>query len=194
MQHGFWCGARTIPMRCRRCHAHPIFWFSCDCGCSVLFEELGPPWPRHECYADGGRVSPDSVEEAILAPARLPWMGDMSAVPPARAGEELDIVGVVGNRVLERNVTKMFGVADTPTGRLLLGPLGNFRPGTVTVHVVHPSVDGQPLRRESVTAWTSRTKLRTLRVGDPVRMKVVARRIQDELVWIVNSLKVIFGD
>lgn len=194
MQHGFWCGARTIPMRCRRCQTHPIFWFSCECGCSVLFEELGPPWPRHTCYADTRQVVPDSVEEPILAPARLPWMGDMSAVPPTRAGEKLDFVGVVGNRVLERNVTKKFGVEDTPAGRLLLGLLGNFRPGTVTVHVVHPSVDGQPLRRESVTAWTSRTKLRELHVGDPVRMKVEAHCIQYELVWIVRRIKVVFGD
>ena len=35
-------------MKCKYCRA-PIFWLSCDCGSSVLFDELGWPWPRHHC-------------------------------------------------------------------------------------------------------------------------------------------------
>ncbi len=47
-EHGWWCGARTYPFTCKFCGLE-IFHFSCDCGCSVLFEELGPPWPQHRC-------------------------------------------------------------------------------------------------------------------------------------------------
>jgi hypothetical protein len=46
--HGAWCHAKTVPMTCRYCGAR-VFYFSCDCGCSVFFDELGPPWPRHLC-------------------------------------------------------------------------------------------------------------------------------------------------
>ncbi len=47
-RHGWWCGARTYPLTCKYCGS-AIFHFSCDCGCSVLFEALGSPWPVHRC-------------------------------------------------------------------------------------------------------------------------------------------------
>lgn len=48
-RHGRWCSARTYPLTCKYCGAG-IFHFSCDCGCSVLFEDLGAPWPIHRCF------------------------------------------------------------------------------------------------------------------------------------------------
>lgn len=44
--HGSWCGARTIPMRCRYCKTD-VFYFSCEHGSEVLFDALGVPWPQH---------------------------------------------------------------------------------------------------------------------------------------------------
>lgn len=46
--HGWWCNSKTIPMTCKFC-GDQIFWLSCDCGSSVLFDELGWPWPQHRC-------------------------------------------------------------------------------------------------------------------------------------------------
>ena len=46
--HGSWCNTKTRPMRCQHCQ-EKIFYFTCDCGCKVLFDELGDPWPRHYC-------------------------------------------------------------------------------------------------------------------------------------------------
>ena len=49
MIHGPICGAKTIPnYPCRYC-GEKTFFFFCDCGCGVLFDELGPPWPEHDC-------------------------------------------------------------------------------------------------------------------------------------------------
>jgi hypothetical protein len=48
MAHGYWCNARTIPMTCRYC-GEKVYFFSCDCGCKVFFDELGDPWPKHNC-------------------------------------------------------------------------------------------------------------------------------------------------
>ena len=47
-RHGTWCNSRTFPMTCKYC-GERIFYFTCDHGSRVLFDELGPPWPRHEC-------------------------------------------------------------------------------------------------------------------------------------------------
>lgn len=48
MTHGFGCRSRTWKTRCGIC-GRAVFFFTCDCGCKVYFDELGPPWPRHEC-------------------------------------------------------------------------------------------------------------------------------------------------
>ena len=192
MQHGFWCGARTIPMPCRYCGANLVFWFSCECGCSVVWDELGWPWPKHPCFTRRSTGVVESVSQDVLAVARMSWTTNMSAVAPQHAGQEIITTGIVGNLVPERNIEKKFGVADTPSGRSLLGPLANYRPGTITVHAIRGSSDGHPPRRESLTAWTSRTKLRSLGLGDPVRIRAEAREVMDELIWVVGSLKPVF--
>lgn len=179
-------------MRCRYCGTNPVFWFSCEHGCSVVFDELGPPWPQHYCLSGRSQGVVASVSDPILSVARLSWSADMAAVAPKDVGEELRVTGIVGNLILERNLEKKFGVADTPSGRSLLGPLANYRPGTITVHTIHASPDGDAPRRESLTAWTSRTKLRSFELGDPVRLKAEAHRVMDELVWVAGSLRAVF--
>ncbi len=47
--HGPHC--RTIfcyPRACPDCRQEVYYW-SCTCGSHVLFDELGEPWPKHEC-------------------------------------------------------------------------------------------------------------------------------------------------
>jgi hypothetical protein len=48
MGHGVWCHSKTIPMTCRHC-GQKIYYFFCDCGCRVFFDNLGGDWPIHEC-------------------------------------------------------------------------------------------------------------------------------------------------
>jgi len=47
--HGEWCHSKTYPTTCRYCGAR-VFFFTCDCGCKVFFNSLGPPWPTHLCW------------------------------------------------------------------------------------------------------------------------------------------------
>lgn len=49
--HGYWCDTKTFPLTCKDC-GDRIFFFQCDCGCRVLFDDLGPPWPQHCCGDD----------------------------------------------------------------------------------------------------------------------------------------------
>ena len=53
--HGTICNTKTFPTKCPRCSAG-VFYFSCDCGSRVFFDELGEPWPVHYCV--GGHPRP----------------------------------------------------------------------------------------------------------------------------------------
>ncbi len=58
MNHGLDCDAKTIPnYTCRYC-GEKAFFFSCDCGCRVMFDELGPPWPVHDCRTQPSGSAP----------------------------------------------------------------------------------------------------------------------------------------
>ena len=59
MNHGSWCHTHTFPLNCRYCQQR-IFFFSCNCGSRVMFDELGPPWPTHDCQTQSGNTTPYS--------------------------------------------------------------------------------------------------------------------------------------
>ena len=46
--HGVDCDARTFPTKCNFC-GEKVFYFSCSCGSKVFFDDLGSPWPKHNC-------------------------------------------------------------------------------------------------------------------------------------------------
>ena len=60
--HGqFICGSRTYPTNCKGCGSD-VFYFFCDHGSKVFFDDLGGSWPQHYCGAtnDG---SPSSTRQ-----------------------------------------------------------------------------------------------------------------------------------
>ena len=63
--HGWWCNAAARPIKCSFC-GNQFFLFVCDHGSKVLFERLGPPWPKHNCHGGPGNSirwrDGDSVE------------------------------------------------------------------------------------------------------------------------------------
>ena len=52
--HGSGCEARTYPTKCRGC-ASKIFVQKCNHNSTVLYNQLGAPWPRHDCRGRLGR-------------------------------------------------------------------------------------------------------------------------------------------
>ncbi len=52
--HGEWCGAKTYPTSCPTCTAS-VFYFSCGHGSRVFFDDLGAPWPIHDCEESWAR-------------------------------------------------------------------------------------------------------------------------------------------
>ncbi len=66
--HGEWCGARTWSTSCLSC-SERVFYFSCDHGSKVFFDELGPPWPIHDCeksWARGLRRFTDDNGDTVV--------------------------------------------------------------------------------------------------------------------------------
>ena len=51
-RHGLGCRTHTFPTKCRNC-GDEVFFFSCTCGSRVFFDELGWPWPEHDCAFSG---------------------------------------------------------------------------------------------------------------------------------------------
>lgn len=46
-RHGKWCNTRTRKTACFECK-QAVFYFSCDCGSSVLFDDRDA-WQKHDC-------------------------------------------------------------------------------------------------------------------------------------------------
>lgn len=51
--HGPFCQTLVYGTSCRHCRQE-IFVLQCSCGSAVLFDEIGPPWPKHACAGVGG--------------------------------------------------------------------------------------------------------------------------------------------
>lgn len=57
--------AFTIPnVKCRKCGLH-VYYYEHPSGSRVLFDELGPPWPLHPCFADGQNIKKKSVSPSV---------------------------------------------------------------------------------------------------------------------------------
>lgn len=50
--HGPFCKTRSYPTRCKYCGQN-IFFVSCTCGSTMLFDHPGWPWPKHWCVSRG---------------------------------------------------------------------------------------------------------------------------------------------
>ena len=48
--HGWYCGLKTVPTRCKHCRKR-IYYMFCNCGCRFFVAMLGRPWPEHGCYS-----------------------------------------------------------------------------------------------------------------------------------------------
>lgn len=64
------CHSYTIPMTCSAC-GNAVFLYQSKHGGRALFDELGPPWPKHPC-SDGARAVrlPASVASDQSLPTR----------------------------------------------------------------------------------------------------------------------------
>lgn len=61
----------TVPMVCSAC-GNAVFRYQSKHGGSAIFDELGPPWPKHPC-SDGARAVRLSASDQSLPTRRYSW-------------------------------------------------------------------------------------------------------------------------
>jgi hypothetical protein len=219
--HGFGCHTATVPLRCRDCNER-IFYFRCSHGSRVLFDDLGPPWPQHDCdrsWARGQRrsVDPDGritveITEGVTA-VRLPddFTVDPTIIDRAhRAARTTDrrpddivrqyptptadelYVGTLREIRKRVDPIKHFRLPSTPVAVAGLGAVGQQHVGRITVHVEF----GEDL--ESYTAWipTELLKAPAITRGALVEVQLVGTRIlapSPQVDWFCRSIEVLFA-
>jgi len=210
--HGRWCRTRTWPTECSTCSAS-VYFFSCDCGSKVFFEELGPPWPQHDCRKGGRSAVARTVDaEGVVTtahfahgvtvielspsfgiePGRLPLPrrrqvrpDPIEAMLPCRGAEE-EVIGVVREVRHKVDVFQSLRVPDTSVARAMLGPIGRQVVGRLTVHAPSPE---EPDLLESFTAWAPEAMLDDLRRGLTVLVDLQAVQLpSQECAWFCRSL------
>ncbi len=161
--HGWWCNAVTWPTKCPGCGSS-VFFFRCNCGSKVFFDEIGSPWPIHDCdsawaknlirtrdksgavtvqLAEGVSIrrapSSFSVDSRVLTEGlrrkRQPKPDPIVAVHPRHGHEETMVVGVLREKQVEVDVLRSLKLHDdTSLSAGFLGPLGKGHWGKVTIH------------------------------------------------------------
>ena len=214
--HGAWCNTRTWPAKCPTCKG-PVFYFTCNCGCKVFFDELGQPWPIHDCdtswtrklkrttdtsgkitveIRDGVTVSrvPDSfgIDKNIIDQfRRVKKTGAPDAfVAIEPTGESArSIVGVL--REIYRDVCpfKKYKFKENAMSRAMLGLLGEQKMGRVTIHV--PQI--AKTQADSFTLWIPSDLIKDSRItcGLTVSLTLESCSVQGHgYVWFSNEFEV----
>lgn len=215
--HGFMCGARTIPIRCRYCRAS-IFYFSCSCGSRVLFEELGQPWPKHRCvdHFDGlvegvGKARLERLMAVQMKTVRVDWTYEQwvrtafrersqtttQPKPQPReiarmdpyAGAEAEEEGLVRALIPSVDIHRRFGVGERTLGEAALGDLGRRSLAQVTIHTGALGEDDF-----SFTFLVDRTRLAEdgIRTDDLVRCRLRGVAVLDQdPVWVCDDFELL---
>lgn len=217
--HGEWCGTRTWPTTCPSCSAD-VFYFSCNHGSRIFFDDLGPPWPVHDCeesWARGLRRFTNDNGDAVveLKPGitvtrslarSASFKVEQSAISKGKAARKKAqdrTVSIEPERELSEShegilremrhsvdPLKAFGLADTAMGRAILGSIGKQGMGKITVHVPYPTED----YTESFTSWVLMKLLRDRRIKRGVTVAVNLERVrimERGYTWFCNSLEVV---
>jgi hypothetical protein len=187
--HGPWCHTRTFPVKCRYC-GKAVFYFSCSCGCSVLFEELGDPWPKHYCQEYYQRTSTQiiKIDGAYVERAKEKCKEYQKATYETtrrdpRKNEKLTDIGVVREIIEKVDLYKKYHVETrTILAYKFLGSLKDNDFGQVTIH----SGDITVSNAESYTAYIHRDFLEKIKLErhQPVKFTVLSEIVLgDKLIW-----------
>lgn len=165
--HGSWCNAVTWRTKCPSCR-EPVFFFQCDCGSKIFFDELGIPWPIHNCNTSWGknlirtrdssggitveiaegitvRRPPEkfSVDSSIVSKAKQRKQQSnqdpIIAVKPEDSSGKVTVVGVLREKQVGVDVVKSLKLpVASPMVSAFLGQLAKGKQGKVTLHEPSP--------------------------------------------------------
>ena len=152
--HGPFCQTLVYPTSCWYCQQQ-IHVLQCSCGSAVLFDEIGPPWLKHECTGTGGiggsglsgweavdtlralgaPISHDVIKKIFPGGqpggGNSPSISDIEKIEPT-ADQTKDLLAVV--RELHTSANRISAIDDLSTmGRKLLGLDPNARYWQITL-------------------------------------------------------------
>jgi hypothetical protein len=195
--HGWWCGARTYPARCRYCGAK-IFIFSCNCGSTVIFDSLGWPWPIHDCSSEIIRQVDLKIEVEYRKRIenrfrRKEWETPIVAINPIN-GERLIEFGLVREIIKNVDIFQKFNLSvASPISNGLLGELSEYPILQITIHVNDLSRD----KIHSYTFFIDEKKWTKLNAscGDSLLFEIIGKTIPGRgnywhccrLDWVSNK-------
>ena len=214
--HGEWCGAKTWPTRCPTCSEN-VFFFSCNCGSKVFFDELGDPWPIHDCDTswtrglkrttdETGRITvelregitvtsaPLDIEEGfreqVVESPNNQAPEPIVALKPDNGSSSKSVVGVL--RAINRRVSPLefYERDNTAMAIAMLGPIGSQEMGRITVHV--PSANRKQL--ESFTLWIPSDLLSEPRIVRGITVSLVIESVEilgQGFAWFSDEFEVV---
>ena len=213
MIHGPWCSSRTFPTNCPTCRAK-VYFFSCDCGSRVFFDDLGGSWPRHDCDTSWATSLVRTTDSTGTITVRLgpnvtaTRPGDFSGIDPsliARArtkrerpdpivrvdpkkGSTKCVLGVLRELQRRANPFKAFRLPDTVMAWQFLDIIGQQPVGKITVHAQSETTDQQ----ESFTAWIPANWIKDQRIvrGIAVFIELVGIRVNRDTAWFCCGFEV----
>lgn len=138
--HGKWCNACTYPTTCKICGAH-VFYFTCNCGCKVFFDKLGPPWPVHACLkVDISKyfsIEPETLLNISIHRKKRKgkgkaYLGNIVSIFPR--DESITEIGIVREISKDINLLKKFSAKEKSLGQQLLKGIMKTKPYQITIH------------------------------------------------------------
>ena len=161
-KHGPWCNTRVWPTKCYTCREQ-VFFFTCNHGSEVFFDELGPPWPIHDCDISWtrklkrttdqtGKITVELGEGITISRVPNSFQIDKKIIHQVRRSKEPEkpapfiaiepekettcsVIGILREIILDACPFKKYGLPDTPIGRAMLNQIAKQKMGRITVHV-----------------------------------------------------------
>lgn len=204
--HGAFCQTILYESSCWYCE-QDIFVLQCTCGSAVLFDDRGPPWPKHSCSGTGdvggiggSGLSGWAAVDALRAQG-VPITTDVidRIFPDAQHGEkhahrEQAIHRIEPERHLRRTILAVVRELNQVTnrtkavntlpefGQRLIGldPTVRYRQITLVDNTVRPN--------QSFTALIADRQAQYLEIGVMVTVTLTGCVVGNFANWLVNEL------
>ena len=184
--HGPFCQTWIYPVDCRDCGSG-IHILQCTCGSCVLLDEVGWPWPEHQCPASSVGGTRGWVPATRVIPAGRPAPGvdgtiDTKKISPVD-GQAMELLAVV--RDVHSNTRRIRAIeALSHLGRQLLGL-------ERTAYLQVTLVQNMSRPNESYTALVPSNLMKGIGLQMMVRATLSARTVGSISEWIVTDLGIL---
>ena len=210
--HGSWCKARTWPTTCLSCETR-VWYFSCECGSRVFFDELGVPWPIHDCETSwlrdiarviesDGSIRIDLTENiSAIRPARYrsqPTLSELSSsrvrlisMDPVEPLEVQELYATLGDVTQGYTIQRELGLPDTAIVSAFLRNLGSSWQRTLgRITLLKTTSSIRHIERYIAMIPASLINDHRSKVGSQVHVILSSIGLSSRQVWVCTHLSI----